>query len=329
MIVIVTYPGDLTADFVKNALSQLGRDDVFLLELEKAHEKYEFSWQASDTRQDWTLRSRLNPETPLTSENISSIYWRRVAIAPGTPMLGLPTSDNLDDFEIFWSLRWLLESMPDNLFPLGHPHSHACAENKHRQITAARKVGFRIPSSCHSNDSTVLSQFIAAQEQIALKAMRVPALTRTGNYVESRHIACKAFAPEFLLEKLKEDRRTQLFCQKAIQRKRDLRIMVFPHTTIAAEIDTTKLPDNKLDWREFSLDAAHEIVPISPEFDKQMREYLALMNINVGYFDFAVPEDGPPIFFECNTNAQWLWIEKVTGYPISEAIARELISQSA
>ena len=34
---------------------------------------------------------------------------------------------------------------------------------------------------------------------------------------------------------------------------------------------------------------------------------------------------GPPIFFECNTNAEWYWVEWMTGHPLSKAVAEELI----
>ena len=105
--------------------------------------------------------------------------------------------------------------------------------------------------------------------------------------------------------------------------------MVFPHQTILAEIDTTQLPDNKLDWREQLGELNYRIVPIDPEFDRKLREFLALMELKTGYFDFAQPDEGPPVFFECNTNAGWLWIEALTGHPIAETIARELIRNAA
>ena len=53
------------------------------------------------------------------------------------------------------------------------------------------------------------------------------------------------------------------------------------------------------------------------------------MELKAGYFDFARPEEGPPVFFECNTNAQWYWIEQITGHPISEAIAQGLAAASS
>lgn len=325
MIVIVTAQGDLTAKVVIEALASQGCTDVFRLDLEQAHAQYDLTWTAGKAGLHWALRDRNDPSKTLTPENVRAVYWRRLAIAQDGPMLSIPSSSNLDSFEMFWSLKWLIEALPERLFPFGHPQAHAAADNKHRQLAAALTAGFTIPESCHSNDPAALGAFISSQPEIALKAMRVSAVTSTGETADARHIACKAFSPSFLLPQLEAAGRTQLFCQQAIQRRHDLRIMVFPRETVAAVIDTTQLPDNKLDWREDTLELAHGIQPISPEFDGQLRHYLSLMDLTAGFFDFAQPAEGPPVFFECNTNAEWYWVEWMTGHPLSHAVAAELI----
>lgn len=325
MILIVTASGDLTAKVVIEALHSLGHRDVFRLNLEEAHEHYDLAWTAGREGIQWSLRDRREPAVVITPENITAVYWRRLAVAQDGPMLSIPQSASLDNFEMFWSLKWLIEALPEQLFPFGHPQAHAAGDNKHRQIAAALASGFTVPESCHSNDPMALAAFIRRQPEIALKAMRVSAVTTSGDAADARHIACKAFAPDFLLTQLESAGRTQLFCQQAIQRRHDLRIMVFPRETIAAIIDTTKLPDNKLDWREDTLELAHGIQPVSPEFDRQLRHYLSLMGLTAGFFDFAQPASGPPIFFECNTNAEWYWVEWMTGHPLSKSVAEELI----
>jgi hypothetical protein len=329
MILIVTASNDLTADLILNALAAQGHTAVFRLNLEEAHEHYALIWSAGPMGIQWSLRSLREPGLLITSDTVSAVYWRRAAVAQDGPMLALPTSANLDQQEIFWSLKWLLESLPARLFPLGHPNSHAAGDNKHRQVAAALEVGFTIPESFHSNDLTALRGFIKDQPAIALKAMRVSAVSTTGAAAEARHIACKSFQSDFLLNVIKDVSRCQLFCQEAVQRKHDLRIMVFPSETIVATIDTSQLPDNKLDWREDTLQLAHRIEPIAPAFDLQLRRFLALMNLSAGYFDFAQPASGPPVFFECNTNAEWYWIEHLTGHPISKTVAHELLCTSA
>jgi hypothetical protein len=324
MIIIVAVESDEAMQEVVVALAAQGRTDVLLLDLEKAFDSVVLNSRVEATGVHWSIQSRANPSLIATPDNITAVYWRRPFSYIGSPFLGIPTSSNLDQLEIFWSIRWHIESLPASLFPLGHPWVFARAENKHRQMETALKVGFTVPPTIHSNDPSLLREFISEHEEVAIKALRMPAVTATGEVHQARHIACKSFKAEFLNARLNTVDRCQLYCQPAIQRTHDLRITVLPHETICAAIDTTKLVGNKLDWREDSLDLPHQILPVEPAFEAQLRQFLKEMELTSGYFDFAVPETGPPIFFECNTNAQWFWLEKVTGYPFAAAIAREL-----
>lgn len=330
MIALIATAGDEAATAVAEALNRLGHKDVFWLDLETGFEKVSLNFRADQSGGvRWTIQSRADPSLVLDQDNISAVYWRRPLKMLGSPFLGIPTPANLDPLEVFWSLRWIMEALPPSLYPLGHPYSFTRAENKHRQLAAALKMGFPIPPTCHSNEPSSLIAFASEQKEVAVKAMRMPAISPDGAPDEARHIACKSFSSDFLVGRLQKVERTQLYCQRALRRRKDLRIMVFPHQTIMAEIDTTQLPDNKLDWREQLGELNYRIVPIDPEFDRRLREFLVLMELKTGYFDFAQPDDGPPVFFECNTNAGWLWIEHTTGHPIAETIARELISNTA
>jgi hypothetical protein len=294
------------------------------LDLETAFEDLSVEFKADSHGVRWFIQPKADPLRHFGAEDVSAVYWRRPVRVLGSPFLGIPTSKNLDALEIFWSVRWLLEALPENLFPFGHPASFTRGENKHRQLAVARQVGFVIPETCHSNNLTVLDDFVTCRQEVAIKAMRMPAVSSEGTVKDARHIACRSFPSELISTRLHSVERTQLYCQQVIRRKSDFRIMVLPQETIAAEIDTSALEAGKLDWREHTLDLTHRIVTIDPAFDRQLREFLRIMGLSAGYFDFAVPEEGPPVFFECNTNAGWFWIEKLTGYPIAEAIAREL-----
>jgi hypothetical protein len=46
--------------------------------------------------------------------------------------------------------------------------------------------------------------------------------------------------------------------------------------------------------------------------------------LNFGCFDIGITKSGEPVFFECNPNGQWQWVENLTGLPIGKAIADEL-----
>ncbi len=325
MIVIVATATDTAIGLVVEALERLGRTDVLWLDLETALDDVILDSRISGGRLEWSIRSKKRPELLATADTISAVYWRRPISYLGSPFMGIPTSANLDAVEIFWSIRWHLESLPASRFPLGHPWAFARSENKHRQMETALELGFRLPDTLHSNVPDELAAFALSHSPVALKALRMPAVSTSGEVQRARHLSCRSFDGEDLARRLAGRERCQLYCQEAIARQCDWRITVLPHQTICAEIDTSPLEGNKLDWREHSLELPHRIVVLDPAFEAQLRAYLAKMDLTAGYFDFAVPEEGPPVFFECNTNAQWLWIQQVTGYPIAEAIAKELL----
>ena len=68
----------------------------------------------------------------------------------------------------------------------------------------------------------------------------------------------------------------------------------------------------------------HRLINLDSGFDQRLRGFLASLELPAGYFDFAVARDGTPFFLEMNTNAQWLWIERLTGRAISGEIALAL-----
>jgi hypothetical protein len=328
MIAIVAPDDDESAKAVMAALERAGRRDVMLLDLEKAFETLTLSWHSDSLGSRWSVANH-SPGAGtqrIDEQSLSAVWWRRPARSLDSAFFRYPQSGNLDAFEMFWSLHWLLESLPPSLFPLGHPHALAVAENKHLQLAAARQAGLCVPESCHSNDIAALMEFASSRTLLAVKALRLPAITPAGEYDwrTARPMACKSVSSSLLLGRLQSIKATQLFCQDAIQRKTDLRIVVLPGEIIAVEIDLSNLKNDVLDWRPGVAESAQRIVSVPPDLEQKLRQFLALMNLKSGHFDLAVPDFGPPVFFECNPNGQWDWIQKLTGHPIDDAMARAL-----
>ncbi|MFC5183451.1 hypothetical protein [Actinomadura harenae] len=48
-----------------------------------------------------------------------------------------------------------------------------------------------------------------------------------------------------------------------------------------------------------------------------MVRYLKVFGLEFGCFDFGLTERDEPVFFECNPNGQWSWLEERTGAPIA------------
>ena len=244
-------------------------------------------------------------------------------------MLDFPKAAEIAQAEAWHALRLAAEALPRELFPLGHPLDMKNAANKLRQLHLAARLGFSVPETVVSNDPVVLHAFLARHERVAVKPLHASiAYAESAREDTGRWIACRSFEASVLLDRLASGRRSQLLLQRAIPKKFDWRVTVLPHRTIACEIDTGSLPPGEPDWRLQSMSLPHRLIDLPDLFEGLLRSFLADIGLPVGYFDFAVDTDGTPWFLEMNTNAQWLWIEHLTGFPISREVAEALAARN-
>jgi glutathione synthase/RimK-type ligase-like ATP-grasp enzyme len=68
----------------------------------------------------------------------------------------------------------------------------------------------------------------------------------------------------------------------------------------------------------------HSIVELPENLENQIRLLMRHLGLTYGCLDFIQTKDDEFYFLEVNPAGQWLWIEQLTGLPISSAIADEL-----
>ena len=107
--------------------------------------------------------------------------------------------------------------------------------------------------------------------------------------------------------------------------KNEWRITVIGEDVFPCIIHSQECDESKVDWRTIDYDSIlHEKGEISDQFKNELVQYLKLLNIPFGAFDFILTPENEFVFLECNPNGQWLWIEELTGMPISQSIANWL-----
>ena len=57
---------------------------------------------------------------------------------------------------------------------------------------------------------------------------------------------------------------------------------------------------------------------------RRCRALVRRLGLRFGAIDMVQTPSGEHVFLEINPNGQWLWIERATGLPIANAIARLL-----
>jgi glutathione synthase/RimK-type ligase-like ATP-grasp enzyme len=328
MILIVAHDGDAHGAEVISRLEEAGmpwrRLDPSRLQRDWLYSIDPVNGGVETGRVFSTLRST-KAGCPDGAEVFHAVYWRRPVEHEDRLRMHFPLAREVAGAEAYHAFRLAVSSMPASFFPLGHPDAMERASNKRLQLRLAREMGMKVPETLVGNDPEAIASFLKRHLHVVVKPLHASAAYRENNRGQVEQLLwCRGIDADQLRGRLAPGQSTQLMLQEAIAKRRDWRVTVLPQRTILCEIDTSSLAPDQPDWRKCSMDLPHAIVDVPPHFDRQLRAYLAALGLSAGYFDFGVGEDGEPVFFEVNTNAQWLWIERLTGFSISREIAFSL-----
>jgi hypothetical protein len=327
MILLVSQSSDEHAAAVAARLTEMAVPYLLLAPMDLASECYSIN----------PLQPGFGEAQPLQTHGAgaglghtySAIWWRRPRALQDKLLLAFPLSEEIAAAEAFHAFRFACEALPRGLFPLGHPLPMEQAGNKLLQLRVAQQVGLTVPATLVGNDPVAHREFLQQHERVVVKPLFANvAYDKVNRGQAVQELWCRGLGAPTLLAHLTSDRPVQLMMQAAVAKVRDWRITVLPTQTFCCEIDSSSLSADEPDFRPKTMNLPHRMIPVSAEFDRQLREFLGALELPAGYFDFAVPADGRPVFLECNTNAQWLWIEHLTGVSISGEIARCLAGQA-
>lgn len=326
MILLVSHGGDLQGDAVGRRLDASGTAYQRLNPARFATSAFYSINPCSDRFAAGDVFSSFTGETGRSADSSqpwTAIYWRRPAPVEDRLSVVFPAAHEVSKAEAYHAFRLAMESLPARMFPLGHPVAMERASNKLLQLKLAKKMGFHVPDTLVGNDPEALSDFLARHKNVVVKPAHAHCCYGTKDRSKVDQILwCHGVDPEKLRARLRPGQRTQLMLQERIVKKEDWRITVLPHITVCCRIDTVSLPADQPDWRKSPRKFAHSLFEPPGDFEHQLRTYLSGLDLKAGYFDFAVGVDGTPWFLEVNTNAEWFWIEELTGFPISEEVAR-------
>jgi glutathione synthase/RimK-type ligase-like ATP-grasp enzyme len=116
--------------------------------------------------------------------------------------------------------------------------------------------------------------------------------------------------------------------QKRIDKKADIRVTVVGNRLFSCSIDSQSHPETETDFRMMNISGLlpHAIVALPARLENDILSLMRNLGLTFGCLDFIQTRDDEFYFLEVNPAGQWLWIEQVTGAPISSAIAEELSS---
>ncbi|TDD94355.1 ATP-grasp ribosomal peptide maturase [Actinomadura rubrisoli] len=307
-VLVLSELDDYTADAV---IMELRKRDVPVVRLDPGKDfpsTVTFAVRLDDAGR-WT-GDLMTGTRRLDLASVRAVYRRRPS--PHTP------SPELDEQDACFAAKearhgfsGILANLPNCLY-VNHPDANRAADVKVRQLKVASNLGLRVSTTLVTNDLGQARAFAAEQGQVVYKPLTfVRYLTPDG----PQTIWTRPVHADEIDETVAG---TAHLFQSLVDKVADLRITVVGEEVFCVRIDSTP---PQLDWRYDYDRLTYTWCDPPAELIGPMISYLRNFGLAFGCFDFGLTERGEPVFFECNPNGQWGWLEEQTGAPITAAFA--------
>lgn len=210
-------------------------------------------------------------------------------------------------------------------FWVNHPQNNRIASNKLYQLNLAYKLGFEIPDTLVTNNPAIAKEFYYKHNgNVVSKPLNQPYLEVDDQYF----LVYTHKIEEEDLEKFNLVSYSPTLLQEFIPKKIELRITIIGDKVFTASIDSQASNKTKIDWRHYDFqNVSHSPFELPEKVKDLSFQLIKRLGLVFGAIDMILTPDGKYIFLEVNPNGQYLWIELLTGLPISQAIADLLINR--
>jgi glutathione synthase/RimK-type ligase-like ATP-grasp enzyme len=312
LILLVTNKRDVTTDFVVLEMRRRGLPFVRL--------------NTEDLPQHELVMPNGDPESlaltgPCGSFSLSDVtaaYYRRPGSfeAEGTEATAAYVAAE-------WSaiLRSLWNALEGRW--LNSPFSILRAEDKPRQLAAARRRGLDIPGTLVTNSYDAANSFLADGPMVA-KPLRHALIDdgAVGSVIFTSRVN------ELGPGDADAVRRAPMILQREIAKLSDVRVVVVDNMVFATRILSQAHEETLVDWRKgVRLDLAHESTELPMELASACVAVTRDLALRFAAIDLVEDQDGRFWFLEANPNGQWAWIEQRTGAPVTAAIVDALTDE--
>jgi glutathione synthase/RimK-type ligase-like ATP-grasp enzyme len=186
---------------------------------------------------------------------------------------------------------------------LSNPCATDLASNKLNQLSAAVEAGFTIPDTLISQSPQVVREFSSKYERGVIVK---PVVGTKGPLLFTQMITEDHLSQEDSI------RSSPSIYQEYISGDRHIRLNCFGDKSFAALIKTTDL-----DWRP-NLQVPICSWDVPNELQIKVRRVLDILELEMGIFDLKINLEGEIIWLEVNPQGQFLFLEGITGYPLTE-----------
>lgn len=306
MVLVVSHRGDLHARVVLQALRRRSVP-ARLLDLARFPADLAVTLRHGDGADGPLLSPRSGP--PIRLREVRAVWWRRPR--PPTPLLSLR---DLDRFAFAWregheALEGLWLSLRCRW--MNHPARHQEASHKPWQLALAARLGLRVPRTCVTSDPAAARSFLRRREGSG-------AVMKTLQATPADWRPTRLVGPG-VLRRLDLLRRAPAVFQEYVPGL-DVRVTAVGRRLFAATIDArnTRSPQ---DFRPVLDECRVEAARLPDAVARRLRDLVRALGLAYAAIDLRLSESGEWFFLEVNPAGQWLFVERRTGQPITEAVA--------
>lgn len=318
-VLILSHKSDLTSDFIVRQLKEKNIDFYRF----NTDELFKSVYLTLNYNSNLFCLYDLNTKEEINLKNISSVYFRRPEL-PSIDLVELNEGEkNFFRNEIIYTLEGIYKILKDAYWvsPLFAIRE---AENKIYQLELAKQLGFKIPNSIVSNKyEDVINFYEENNEDCIIKPIK-------SGIIENKNNSQVIFT-SILKNKPNSIRQIESspnFIQSNIHKKGDVRVTMVGEKAFSTFIHSQDFENTKIDWRKGETILKHSRIEINTDLMSKCIRLLKSLNLKFGAIDFILDNNDDFTFLEINPNGQWAWIEKQTGYNISDEIINLMINES-
>jgi len=216
-------------------------------------------------------------------------------------------------FEALGGARWVNRPREDRL-----------ASHKPRQLRLAGELGLRVPRTLLTNDPDHARRFFGELGgAVVCKLQRAPSVSMEAAPLRMHTSVVRTED----LGELDALRHAPMLFQENVPKALELRAVVVGDELFVGAIDASASATGATHWRAA---ASNEVAwtkgSVSGQTAERLRELARRLGLVFGAIDLIRTPSGEEVFLEINPVGEWGMLERDLDLPISEAIARSLVS---
>ncbi|HYE28407.1 MAG TPA: hypothetical protein VEA61_09270 [Allosphingosinicella sp.] len=205
------------------------------------------------------------------------------------------------------------------------------ATSKPAQLRQANALELRTPRTLITNCRTAAAEFVAALGVPAiLKPMDCSAAPNPRKPNDTLLLFTREINANQVAAMSDVDfAGSPIIFQERVEKRHELRVVVCGKKGVSIVVDSQKHASSAVDWRRRQGDTSmYSYGELDPGLLLKLSRYLEAFQLQSGVFDLAVTPDGETVFFECNPNGQWQWLDEPLGGRVMDLASQSIADYS-